>query len=105
MRSIKLTRLRLLSQIAFVALFMFLLLRTEFRGSLHGDANDIRLPYPVNLFFRLDPLVAVSNALAAHALYRGLLWSLLILIPTLFLGRFFCGWSAPWARFTTFSAT
>jgi polyferredoxin len=87
--------LRWLSQAIFLLLFLFLLLRTEFRGSLHASAGDIRLPYPVNLFFRLDPLVALSNALASHALYRGLLWSLLILIPTMFLGRFFCGWICP----------
>jgi polyferredoxin len=92
---LKPTRLRLLCQIIFLLLFLFLLLRTEFRGSLHADANDIRLPYPANLFFRLDPLVALSNALAGHALYRGLLWSLLILLPTMFLGRFFCGWICP----------
>ena len=50
---------------------------------------------PVRLFFELDPLVAFANALASHSLYRGLLWSLVILIPTLFLGRFFCGWICP----------
>ncbi len=54
-----------------------------------------RSPYPVRLFFQIDPLVAVSNALATHSLYHGLLWSLVILIPTLFLGRFFCGWICP----------
>jgi polyferredoxin len=75
--------------------FMMLLLRTEFRGSVHGAGSDIRLPYPVRLFFELDPLVGLSNALASHALYRGLLWSLLIIIGTLFLGRFFCGWICP----------
>jgi len=53
------------------------------------------LPYPVRLFFQIDPLVAVANALATHSLYHGLLWSLVILIPTLFLGRFFCGWICP----------
>ena len=86
--SCTLARLRRASQIVFFALFLALLLRTEFRGSL-------RLPYPVAWFFQLDPLVALSNALAAHALYRGMLWSLVILIPTLFLGRFFCGWICP----------
>ena len=50
---------------------------------------------PVRLFFEWDPLVAVANAIASHALYRGLLWSLVILLPTLFLGRFFCGWICP----------
>lgn len=89
------TRLRCLSQIIFFLLFLFLLVRTEFRGSLHASAGDLRLLYPVNLFFRLDPLVALSNALASRALYHGLLWSLFILIPTIFLGRFFCGWICP----------
>jgi polyferredoxin len=93
---LKPTRWRWVSQIIFFLLFLFLLLRTEFRGSLHAAAgSDIRLSYPVNLFFRLDPLVALANALASHALYSGLLWSLLVLIPTVFLGRFFCGWICP----------
>lgn len=38
---------------------------------------------------RLDPLIAVSNVLASRALCRGLLWSLLIVLATFFLGRFF----------------
>jgi len=92
---IKPTRLRCFSQIVFFLLFLFLLLRTEFRGSLVSTGSDIRLPYPVRFFFQLDPLVALSNALASHALYRGLLWSLVVLIPTMFLGRFFCGWICP----------
>ena len=95
MRFPKLTKLRLWSQTLFFLLFAFLLLRTEFRGSLAASGSEIRLPYPVGLFFRLDPLVAISNALASHALYRGLLRSLVILIPTMFLGRFFCGWICP----------
>jgi polyferredoxin len=89
------TRLRTLSQIVFFVLFLFLLLRTEFRGSLTASTSEIRLPYPVSLFFQLDPLVAISNALSSHALYRGLLWSLVVLIPTMLLGRFFCGWICP----------
>ena len=94
MRFPKPTALRTFSQIVFLLFFLFLLLRTEFRGSL-ALASEIRLPYPVSLFFQLDPLVAVSNALAGHALYRGLLCSLVVLIPTMFVGRFFCGWICP----------
>ena len=92
---LKPTRVRWLSQIIFFSLFLFLLLRTEFRGSLHAGGSEIRLPYPVQLFFQLDPLVMLSNALSSRALYHGLLWSLVILIPTMFLGRFFCGWICP----------
>ena len=95
MRWIRPTRLRLISQILFFLLFLFLLIRTEFRGTIATSGSDIRLPYPVGLFFQLDPLVSLSNALTGHGLYRGLLWSLVILIPTMFLGRFFCGWICP----------
>jgi polyferredoxin len=91
----RLVKLRRLSQIIFFVLFMLLLLQTEFRGSLRGAVSDIRLPYPVRLFFELDPLVGLSNALASRALYRGLLWSLLVIVTTLFFGRFFCGWICP----------
>lgn len=95
LRFLKPTKLRTLSQIIFFFLFLLLLVRTEFRGSLTASNSEVRLPYPVSFFFQLDPLVAISNALASHALYRGLLWSLAVLIPTMFLGRFFCGWICP----------
>jgi len=89
------TKLRRYTQIAFFILFVFLLLRTEFHGSLHTTQAEITPPFPVRLFFLIDPLVALSNALATHGLYHGLLWSLLVLIPTMFFGRFFCGWVCP----------
>jgi polyferredoxin len=92
---LKPTRLRWLSQIIFFSLFLFLLLGTEFRGSLHAGGSEIRLPYPVQLVFQVDPLVMLSNALSSRALYHGLLWSLVVLIPTMLLGRFFCGWICP----------
>ena len=92
---LKPTRLRWFSQIVFFSLFLFLLLRAEFSGSLHAGGSQIRLPYPVQLFFQFDPLVALSNALSSRALYHGLLWSLVVLIPTMLLGRFFCGWICP----------
>jgi len=70
-----------------------LLAFTSLRGLPGG--TDLHLRAPVRLFFEWDPLVAIGNALASHALYRGLLWSLVILLPTFFLGRFFCGWICP----------
>jgi polyferredoxin len=86
--------LRRISQIFFLLLFLGLLVFTSLRP-IPGATGDIHLRAPVRLFFELDPLVSLVNALAGHALYRGLLLSLVILLPTLFLGRFFCGWICP----------
>ena len=85
---------RRISQIFFLLLFFALLAFTSLRPA-PGTTGDLHMRAPVRLFFEWDPLVAVSNALASHALYRGLLWSLVILLPTLALGRFFCGWICP----------
>jgi len=87
-------RWRRVSQIFFLLLFLGLLAFTSLRG-VPGATSDIHLRAPVRLFFEWDPLVAVTNALASHALYRGLAWSLIVLVPTLVLGRFFCGWICP----------
>ncbi|HTQ56954.1 MAG TPA: DUF6599 family protein [Bryobacteraceae bacterium] len=73
-------RARRLSQIAFLLLFAWLLFRPAAAA---------------NWFLEADPLAAAVRALATGALYRGMLWSLAVLIPTMFLGRFFCGWICP----------
>ena len=90
----RLTRFRRISQIFFLLVFLAVLILTSMRPASAGF-GEIHMRGPVRMFFLLDPLVAITNALATHALYRGLLWSLLILLPTLFLGRFFCGWICP----------
>jgi len=90
-----LNRLRRVSQVLFFALFLFLLLKTEFRGSLRTASGDIRIPYPVGIFLQADPLVGLPSILSTGALYRGLLWCLVIIVPTFLLGRFFCGWICP----------
>jgi polyferredoxin len=91
---IRLTLFRRISQAFFLLLFFWLLISASLQPNA-GAAQEIHLRGPIWLFFEWDPLVALVNALAGHALYRGLLWSLLILLPTLFLGRFFCGWICP----------
>ncbi|MGC9224220.1 MAG: 4Fe-4S binding protein [Terracidiphilus sp.] len=94
MKGSRLQLLRRISQIFFLLLFLMLLVFTALRA-MPGTTSDIHVRGPVRLFFEWDPLVALTNALAGHALYRGLLWSLIILVPTLFSGRFFCGWICP----------
>ncbi len=93
--SIKTVRnLRRISQVFFFALFFWLILKTNFEVDFSSD-GEISLPYPVSLFLQFDPLTALSTLLATGSLYKELLWSLVILIPTIFMGRFFCGWICP----------
>jgi polyferredoxin len=78
----------------FLLVFLALLILTAMRP-VAGSTAEIQMRAPVRLFFQLDPLVAIANVLATRALFKALIWSLVILVPTLFLGRFFCGWICP----------
>jgi polyferredoxin len=51
--------------------------------------------WPINWFLELDPLVGLATVLSTGVLYSGLLWGVLTLVLTVFLGRFFCGWVCP----------
>src|SRR5512143_1420300 len=79
---------RWLSQLLVFLVFVFLFLNTEYKD------NDI-LPYAVNVFLRLDPLVAAAAVFSGRALIS-LVWPALITVAlTLLIGRFFCGWVCP----------
>ena len=77
--------LRRAVQIGCFAIFLFLLWNTT--------RNHSR--FPVRIFLETDPFIAATSILATRTLYRGLLWSLAVIIPAMFLGRFFCGWICP----------
>lgn len=83
----RITTVRILVQIFFFSLFLFFCFITEFTY-LKG--------YPVSLFLEVDPLVAIATGITTHTIYKGLIWSLVLLIPTLVLGRFFCNWICPY---------
>jgi len=88
--------LRRISQVVFFLIFLWLILKTTFEVSFNpADPSDIMLPYPVSIALEFDPLTALATLLSTGTLYKGLLWSLVILIPTIFIGRFFCGWVCP----------
>lgn len=88
--------LRRISQIVFFAIFCWLVFKTTFEVDFSPtDAAEIALPYPVSIALQFDPLAALMTLLASGTLFKGLLWSLVVLIPTIFLGRFFCGWVCP----------
>ncbi|UCE58909.1 MAG: 4Fe-4S dicluster domain-containing protein [Phycisphaerales bacterium] len=88
----RITTIRILAQCVFFGLFLAFVLLTTF-------ANLDRYPglrLWVGKFLEIDPLIALATAVTTHTVYKGLLWSLIILIPTLFLGRFFCNWICPY---------
>jgi polyferredoxin len=82
------------SQAFFLLLFVALLLKTNM-DALSSPEELPRISAPVSLFLELDPLVALGTVLSTHTLYRNLFYALLIVVGTLFLGRFFCGWMCP----------
>jgi polyferredoxin len=83
----RITTARRVSQVFFFCLFLFFVVVTDLRY-LKG--------YPVSLFLELDPLVTLATAIATHEIYKGLLWGLVLLIPTILLGRVFCNWICPY---------
>lgn len=85
------------SQAFFLFLFMYLLVNTQYvpEFSATGGPGEVRVDSAVNIFLSIDPLVGLSTALAAQSLFKGLIWCVLLAVPTLLLGRFFCGWICP----------
>jgi ferredoxin len=81
----RLRRLRLSSQIVFFIVFS---------GGILA-AGSSYWPLPGDFFFRLDPLVAIISMFTSGVLIAGLTFSLIILVLTIFFGRFFCGWICP----------
>jgi len=70
--------------------FLWLFARTAYRGA------DL-LDWPVHLLFRLDPLAWLAEFLAVGIEALAWTWfaALLLLLASVFLGRFFCGWMCP----------
>ncbi|WP_420264522.1 4Fe-4S binding protein [Candidatus Magnetominusculus dajiuhuensis] len=83
---ITLLNVRRVYSVFFFSLFLILLYITDFRH-LKG--------YETPLLLELDPLVAVAAFFTSFTVYKGLALSLLIIIPTIFFGRFFCSWVCP----------
>jgi len=86
--------LRRVSQAAFLFLFVFLLLKTNI-DSLATPDELPRISAPVDFFLEINPLIALGTVLSTHTLYRNLYYALVVIVLTLFLGRFFCGWVCP----------
>lgn len=79
-------QIRRISQIFFLLLFVFLLTRASY---------PLNENYPVDLFPRLSPLLAISTSLASRAALTIFWPALIVFALTLLLGRAFCGWVCP----------
>ncbi len=77
-----------ISQIIFLIVFLYLFVTTEYRG--HDEIS-----IAINSFFRADPLVVLSYILSEKAIVGLLVPGLLMILFTILLGRFFCGWICP----------
>ncbi len=87
----RITTARIVVQTVVLALFLTFVFVTSFAWLNDAPA----LKFWVSKFLEIDPLVAISTAITTHTLYKGLAWALVVLIPTLFLGRVFCNWICP----------
>jgi polyferredoxin len=59
--------------------------------------------WPVNWIIELDPLAGLGVLLSTHSVYSGLTWSLVTIVLTIILGRFFCGWVCPFGTLHHFT--
>lgn len=84
--NMKLTTFRRIIQGITFALFIVLFLFT-----VYPFAEKL----PVDIFLRLDPLVALVSMIASRAIITTMLWSVIVLLLTLVIGRFFCGYVCP----------
>lgn len=82
-----LQRLRIGAQILFTFLFFYLLIHAGRSGTSSFKFTET--------FFYFDPLHLILNFISTHKIIGIFLLSLIPLVLTLFLGRFFCGWICP----------
>jgi polyferredoxin len=92
-RWLRLTRIRIISQIVFFALFVLAVWAT-WTSRLGG--------FPVSGLLELDPLVMISTVLATGHVYKFLGWGLIVVAITFLFGRVFCNWVCPYGTLHQF---
>ena len=87
---------RRISQGFFLCLFLFLLLKTTFRGSFSANPDTVaRLGWPVEAFFLFDPYTTLLTFLSTWTVYKASAACVIVVLITLVAGRVFCGWICP----------
>jgi polyferredoxin len=92
-RWLRLTRVRIFSQILFLSLFVLAVWAT-WTTRLGG--------FPVSGLLELDPLVLISTLLATGYVYKLLGWGLIVIAVTFLFGRVFCNWICPYGTLHQF---
>lgn len=82
----KLVITRRISQGFFLLLFVYILWSTTY--PLSGI-------FPPDIFFKINPLIIFFTSLGERVILPGMIFALTMVILTLILGRFFCGWICP----------
>jgi polyferredoxin len=80
---------RRVAQLALLLVFVWLFRRTEYSSGADQLAGG------ENALFRLDPLVGIAAMLGARQLIVSFWPALILVLLTMLLGRFFCGWVCP----------
>lgn len=86
----RIVTVRRISQVFFLVVFLWFCVAATL-----GAAWWQWRGWPINWILDLDPLTSLATVLATGTLYATLTWSLVAIVGTLFLGRFFCGFVCP----------
>ena len=82
----KLVIIRRSSQVFSFVLFTYILWSTTY--PLHGI-------FPPDTFFKINPLIIIFTSISERVVVPGIVAAIFMLVLTLILGRFFCGWICP----------
>jgi len=86
----RIVTVRRISQVFFLVIFLWFCI-TATLGANWWQWRG----WPINWILDLDPLTALATVLATGTLYATLTWSLVAIVGTLVVGRFFCGFACP----------
>ncbi|MBU1043596.1 MAG: 4Fe-4S binding protein [Candidatus Omnitrophica bacterium] len=86
MRFKKLVLIRRFSQIIFLLGFIYILWATTY---------PLTSSLPSDLFFKTNPLLMIIATLSERIILKGIIYSLILLLLSMLIGRYFCGWICP----------
>jgi polyferredoxin len=86
----RIVTVRRISQVFFLIVFLWFCV-TATLGAAWWQLRG----WPINWILDLDPLTSLATVLATGTLYATLAWSLVAIVGTLVVGRFFCGFACP----------